>query len=269
MTIKLEELRAFVDGEIDTTRSAEIERLIARDPALGEQAAAMEASRLPYRAAYVNDADTLPEGLRNTVESWVAVSDAAQQQPKAVNKNGRKWMYAAALLGALGLGAIAGRTMTLGSTHTITEQALPQWVERVAEYQSLYVRATVDPLGESSGSAKPDNATSADQLLASVSERTGLKVARPDLSAEGYRFVRAQELGFEGQPLIQLVYLGEGDVPLAFCYMPGDDTVFISGQHAGLSVSSWSHDEQRFVIVADESPETMKRLQQQASSFWL
>ena len=256
MTIKLEELRAFVDGEIDTTRSAEIERLIASDPNLAEQAAAMEASQLPYRAAYMIDEDKPPARLRDTIESWVVVSDAVKHSEPT--KPARpQWMFAAAMVAALGLGAIAS-AMIFATPSTST---LPQWAKRVAEYQSLYVRATVQSSADAAGHA--------DELLAALTQRTGLETARPDLSAEGYTFVRAQELGFEGQPLVQLVYLGDGDVPLALCYMPGTVNGTTTGVHAGLAVTSWSQDKQRFVIVADESPETMERLQQQASSTWL
>ncbi|MEM7257922.1 MAG: hypothetical protein AAF404_11095, partial [Pseudomonadota bacterium] len=82
-------------------------------------------------------------------------------------------------------------------------------------------------------------------------------------------FARAQELGFEGKTLVQVVYTKPGNSPLALCFMAAngesDEAVLISSRH-GLGTASWIQNNQRFVIVGNEPEETLKNLHRLASA---
>jgi anti-sigma factor RsiW len=135
------------------------------------------------------------------------------------------------------------------------------WVERVADYQTLYVANTVK-------NTKP-NLEATIQQLQSLEARSGVQTVLPDLSNEGYQFARVQELGFNGQTLVQLVYTKDGNTPLALCFMlangDSDEELRLATRH-GLGTASWINNNQRFVIVGNETTESLKNLYQLASS---
>ena len=56
MSLELETLRAYADGELPPQQRAEIEAVLASDAEQAAVAAAMFASRLPYRSAFEQQA---------------------------------------------------------------------------------------------------------------------------------------------------------------------------------------------------------------------
>jgi len=101
------------------------------------------------------------------------------------------------------------------------------------------------------------------ELLASVSGDHPMVTGIPDLSEFDYTFARAQQLGFEGNALIQLVYAKEGSSPLALCYMPGAteaDRELAMSQIHDVGAASWVSEFQHFVVIADEPHETLNAI---------
>jgi len=122
-------------------------------------------------------------------------------------------------------------------------------VQRIADYQSLYIENTVVSVSDT-------RVADAMRLLESVNERGGMATGIPDFSAFGYEFARAQELGFEGQTLLQLVYRKPGSPPLAFCYMQdanAETQAVILERYHQLNGASWIEHQQHYVLLADES----------------
>ena len=164
----------------------------------------------------------------------------------------------------------AGRTLAglvpgTGETPRATPDLIAAdalWVERVADYQSLYVPETVGDAGGLEAGRR---------TLERIARETGLATGIPDLSAFGYAFARAQRLGYEGDPLVQLVYTAPGKLPLALCHMPRDgaDAPLVTAERSGLATASWAAAGQRFVLVGEESPERLEGLQAAARTTWL
>ena len=267
MTLSDEELVLYADGALSEERRQEIIQSAAHDPELAEILAALDASRLPYQAAFQQKSEPpVPEHIRNTVRQLInenAQTGAAPEHSVAESANvssseRRVWpswfLQAACLVLSLGVGYIAGSGLLSHDRSTATAGDL-DWVQRVADYQSLYVPNTVRHI-------EVDQAAS-QKTLDTIAKSSGLTTAIPDLTASGYAFVRAQELGFEGEPLVQLVYHKEGRPPLALCYMAASQSnntpVHLQDFH-GLSTASWTDDQQRYVIVAEESAETLTEL---------
>ena len=129
------------------------------------------------------------------------------------------------------------------------------WVERPADYQSSYVANTVnDPL---------PNQVDAVQLLDAIELRSRMRTGIPDLSEQGYEFVRAQELGYMDNPLVQLVHNKPGALPLALCYKPsndGSETELTLEKYHGLNTASWTDRGQRYVIVGSEGTGELQKL---------
>lgn len=175
---------------------------------------------------------------------------------------------AACLLGGIGIGFIAGMQRSISdetthfqlAQHPTASEKHEQLVERIADYQSLYVENTVAALPENSKE-------SATTLLGLLKRQHQINTAIPDFSAFGYEFARAQQLGFEGNILVQLVYKKPGKTPLAFCYMPGasiESLPLNATELHQLQVVSWVAQHQHYVLVADESTLTTQEMQRKA-----
>jgi len=283
MNISDEVLIRYLDKELDEESVIRLEQAITHDEALHSELRALEASRLPYSAAFKQKHPGMPQALREKVNTWMNISTQAviTEQPGAKRGINTAFRGAtqnkaaaqsdaknkASIFGIKGLVAAAfSGAMAAGVLFTLYSPATPEpvtkfqvWIDRVADYQSLYVRETVAHIVD--GRAK------ADALLASMANQHGLPTTIPDLSPLGYELVRAQQLGFEGEPLIQLVYLSDKDVPLALCFMPAetkDASDVMIGQRSNLATGAWLQAGHQYVIVADESPERMQRLVKQA-----
>lgn len=265
MNLKLEELREWVDGETDAERSGVIADAVSNSADLQDLVESLEVSRLPYREAY--DAapyPDMPDGLRQNVDAMLASSGEAQ-----VKRNRFPIPLAAAgLLIAAMAGYLFGTFKdqngtvdpgTFASTNTSTN-TFESFAQAVASYQALYVRETLE------GTVNNNVQAVAARLL----EEADLKLQVPDLTGHGFEFVRAQQLSYNSQPLVQLVYLGDTGLPLAFCFMAEDGGAsdLVLARHHGLQTAEWSGADKRFVIVSDTDNAQLEELYQTSMNQW-
>lgn len=135
------------------------------------------------------------------------------------------------------------------------EREQHEWVEPIVQSQSFYVANTLQHIESDLEAVLAE--------LAKVTQSTQLRTALPDLATEGYTVKRVQELGFLGQPLVQLLYSKADHRPLAICILPargGPDSRLQLDRYHGLGTASWVENDQRFVLVADESHATLQQL---------
>ena len=182
-------------------------------------------------------------------------------------------MFAACLAAGIGVGALlsqlfvpinqsASPVSTAQTSPTTGESKHHRLVKRIADYQSLYVENTVATLSET----RLDDANS---LLDSTATGGEQNYVVPNFSSFGYEFARAQELGFEGQTLVQLVYRKPGTTPLALCFMPDDGAQSLPvnlSEHHQLAAASWVANQHHYVLVAEESNDVLTQLYNTASS---
>jgi len=267
MSVEVEEIRAWVDGELGELRAGEVASAVSSDEKLKRTADALRASALPYREAYEQStvAD-VPESLRLKID---ALKDPATQSTTiGVAKSSsfnpvRMFGIAASVVLAALVGFLAGNHTT-GNVAPDTTASVDilhpeNFAQTVAAYQTFYVRDTLKGID----SVNPDAV--AERLV----DQTGMQVVIPKL--EGYEFKRAQRLSFDGNILLQLVYLGADGVPLALCYMIGQGeggSATTLNNHYGLNTAEWSGNGHRFVIVSDAPESTMGELAQSTKQQW-
>lgn len=235
-------LMSYVDGELSPEQRAEIEAAIAHSDELAARAAALQASVLPYRAAY--DRQTVPpvpESLTRRIEELVSVSTT--QERKASRGSRRfpmQWAAAAFVAGAICSGVLTGY---LGGFNPLKRGADP-WVQSVADYQVLYGRDTVANLREDKASTE--------QVLADIHQRDGMPIAVPDLRQVGLKFKRVQRLNYHDRPLIQMVYLPERGDPVALCVIEENegDAPVRSGQAGEMKTVTWRANRLAYVLLA-------------------
>ena len=280
-----EDLVRYADNTMSTERRDRLVDAAEHDAELAETLAALDASKLPFKAAFDQQPlPPVPDSLRTEIENLVSVANSENVSSiHTARSAGKKplitgWpgylAQAACLVLCVGIGFAIGTakrdtapsnvtSSEVASANAETSGASTQrkWVERVADYQTLYVANTVRGI-------EADLPGTLEQLE-TLEQASGVKTAVPDLSEAGYQFARAQELGFEGKTLVQVVYTKEGNTPLALCYMlangENDQNLILASRH-GLGTASWINNNQRFVIVGNESAENLKSLHRLTSS---
>ena len=263
MTVDETLLRAYVDGELDPATRGQLEQVLAHSPALQTQVAALQASCLPYQAAF--DAQRVPEPparLAQHLADMVAVASAAPRGPVHGGGAGRRSFFGIGLAAAASFAAglalpwrpFVGVAADVSQAHADTTP----WVQAIASYHALYVRETLDQPGDSPARLAT--------LLTGFTAAQRAQIYVPNLQVEGLVFKRVQRLGFEGRPLIQMVYLPASAGPAALCLLPSSGAQRNSAQAVqsssqyGLGVASWAQQGLAFVLVADMPPAATERL---------
>lgn len=292
----------FIDGRFNDEQTAEFLVHMRTDPELETIVRAMQASQLPIEEAYRQQPlPSVPSALREQLESLSTESTletsvrnssngsandsfgnidtdtrleseqlSHNMQPLSNGRMGKLTAYglAACLFSGIGLGAFTTQqylninqsgliSMNPDSVLVPGTSTHNRLVKRIADYQSLYVEKTVAKLSES-------RVEHAMQLLNSTGLNNEAWQTMPDYSSFGYEFARAQELGFEGETLVQLVYRKPGSAPLALCLMPSNsETQTLPmglSKHHELNVASWITESQHYVLVADESDAVLEKM---------
>ena len=233
MSPDLETLRAYADGELPAQLRQALEGAIAADPALAAQLEALFASRLPYQSAFSQEPVAgVPPALQARVAELAAVATASHEvalagAPGRVTQQlgGSPWMWLALLLVSLVVVYAAATQRQRGAAVDIEP-----WVQKVSSYHSMYARETVTDGGI--GLVQT-------QALQRRLRQQGLHLQIPELSAQGLRFYRAQQLQMDGRMVLQLVYLPEQGLPVALCLTPMPEQQERSVAVEGLQALTW------------------------------
>ncbi|MEM8794015.1 MAG: hypothetical protein AAGE61_00500 [Pseudomonadota bacterium] len=215
------DLTAYLDGELEDASERELEMALARDPDLVARLEALDFPRDEVKTAFDTLLDkappppSMPRPLRNT----------GQMRPLLI---------AASLIVGISIGVL----MSSPVTYELTDD----WKLAVANYQALYVAETLtpdDPDPEGTGAR-----------IAAFSETLGRDL-RPALNSVGLTFRRAQILGLNGAPLVQMAYLSEGGVPFAICMTRVDEADYapMAETLVGLAAAHWVDDGIGFLVI--------------------
>ncbi|MEL6374934.1 MAG: hypothetical protein AAFR04_13320 [Pseudomonadota bacterium] len=284
LTFSDEQLTAYLDGEADAALCTQIESALERDAALAARLQALEVDAAAIRATFdalllsappapaavdaaesgrmrVSEAETSERAaLRDVTSQDRASRDATSQGGSAGPSRARRhdgvvtptrpvralaWAACAAgfaLLGGLGGWLAAG------------SQA-QSWDSAAATYHALYVRQTLAPvIAEPARQARE---------LARVSSALGRPLNAADLrSLKDLAYKRAQVLGYEGRPLIQLAFLSRDGVPIALCIIraagsSGSGDV-ATARYDGLNAARWSKDGYDFLLLGNKDAEQLR-----------
>lgn len=242
-----EDLTAYLDGEAPDDLRAEIDAALVTDTALADRLAALDIPLGQIGASFdrlLADAPAMP-----------ALSSAFAPQPANLNR-GVGWLGGAALFGT---GIAAGiAIMMFAAADPPAPPVAPGWKAVVASYQSLYLPATL----------AEDTPTAAQALaqLASVSQLAGADLTSlPDI--EGLTFKRAQILGFNGKPLVQIAFARADGTPVALCIIAANSKEAKAMQAetlGGMAAASWNRDGRAYLLIGGDAAEAT---QSEAAAF--
>ncbi|MBE9603417.1 anti-sigma factor [Acetobacteraceae bacterium H6797] len=185
--IREEDLHAFVDGRLEPARRAEVERLIAAEPALRLRLEAWARQRQALREA----ASALPPGPTPPSLSTTMLLEqhlARRRQP---------WRMAAAAAVIFALGAMSG----MGGSMMMPSPPRPTEIARLQmEAASAYRVFAVDARPMEMDASHPE------ALRAWLAQKLGHAVTLPDLSAQGYHLLGGRVLAAMYGPAGMLIY---------------------------------------------------------------
>lgn len=205
MTISEDRLLAYVDGLLSPEDAADVERQIAGDTEAQELVEALRASDLPYREA----AETLID-----VPDLSHIAALIRQTPAPARRGIvlRFAPIAASIAVVFVAGLLAGQHLFPAAQPEPTKWAV--WVDRIANYQALYSRATL--------AMKNPPAERRVRQMQRVSQAIGANVSAPDLSALSADFKYARLYKIDGEALAQIAYLPKSGAPFSLCLMKTD-----------------------------------------------
>ena len=181
-------LMAYVDGQLASAHSAEVEQWCAQDPALAAEVAALQAQRQALR-------DALDPLLDEPVPARLLLRPA----PPA-----RHWAQAASVALWLGVGALAGGLATrsfMPQPHAVMAQAQDEGAMHfVRQAELAYAVYTPDP-------RRPVEVRNGSDLTTWLSRRLNRPIVAPDALPGGLVLMGGRLLpGMPGKPAAQLMY---------------------------------------------------------------
>lgn len=226
-----EELTAFLDGENEHAPIAEIEAQLRIDSNLRTR---LETLRL-------NSGD-ITEAFNTLLPDAPQAPDFLQEGFKAVQPGRRPWRIAGYAAAAA---LLAGFVGFAGGSYWQARQPAPGWIDVVADYQALYVNGTLAAIDR-----PPEEARSE---LDRVAGSFGKDLSFDALTAnDQLDFKRAQLLGFNGKPLVQLAFLSDAGDPVALCIIksgkPGDAAVTTKSLK-GMRTAIWRKNGYAYVLI--------------------
>jgi anti-sigma factor RsiW len=127
------------------------------------------------------------------------------------------------------------------------------WQGDIAKLHSFFSRDTL--------SAKSDAQSNIEAARFQLANLVKAQIPVPDFSKHGMTFNRAQAFNYQGGRLMQLVYLGKEEPPVALYVMAGGpDAPMNDATYGPTRVVSWAANGAKLVLAGELPPEALKAL---------
>ncbi len=226
-----EELTAFLDGELPFDKAALVEKAVSENDELCTRLEALRVGKSVFLAA----AD---DALRSSPD---------YSAPKVSGSDfsfARIAQYAAILL----VGIVLGTALPIFWGDKPNETT---WMRAVADYQLLYVEETLADASQSDAKTT--------EIFNRFGAQHGLELAEMR-NLPKLQFKRAQILGYEGRPLLQIAYATQSGQPVALCIVRVDeqDRKLSKRAYGALPAYEWVKDGNGFILIGEMSEAEMK-----------
>lgn len=294
------ELVAYLDGMLDDESTEFVERELAKDRDLEARLQLLRDGGRPFAEAFDTLLHEAPEDRLNEIleqiknpppveepepepepepESELEPIEIAAQAPprqrtmarpvRRVETRKEPWggwrMLAAAvvLLAVFAGGILTSRFIPGLGPQVASLPGEKGWRAAVAEYQALFVKATL----EQAGREWPAQADS----LRTAFAHLGLDLAPGKVRVDPLDLKYAGILDFKGKPLVQMAYLYNGETPVSFCIIkngqPAHD--LMTERRQGMNIAHWQTGDYGFMVIGDVPAnavnEIARKLKQQVS----
>jgi anti-sigma factor RsiW len=249
-------LVAYVDGQLARKQASAVERVLQQDDIIAKRVEALKDAHHRLEAAF----DAILAGEEGVVSLpepqapgfHVAWSTAAKVGLAGVS------MVASLVLMIAGYGWPLSVTDFARSSQGLTDpeytgSIAPSWQETAARAQGLLSRESLELRLESE-----DNP---DFMAIRLGQAIDPGFTLLNLDAQGYRFVRAQILRVDEEPLVQILYLGASGAPLAVYAKKSTaaaDPIF--KRYGGIGSVAWSEDGFSYLLAGEADEPALVKL---------
>jgi anti-sigma factor RsiW len=242
-TFTNEELTGYLDGEIAADLAEHIRLAATQDAQLALRIGHLQLDTDQIKHAVdtlLDDSPALPDMLSD------GLSDRPPRSSVGPARVPIRSLIAASLVFLL-LGGALGAYLTSLRGET--------WQDYAATYHALYVNSTLAHVNRTQSTEKAE--------LQRVSDALGKKLpldALSDIAQLDYK--RAQILGFEGQPIVQLAFLSKIGAPVALCIKRvghQSKRAVRSVTMRGMSAVTWSKGNYEFLLVGGRDDDVLAK----------
>ncbi|TWB63287.1 anti-sigma factor family protein [Nitrospirillum viridazoti] len=253
-----EDFQAYVDHALDERRREEVEEYLSTHPDAARRVAAYTAQREALRAALAPIAEEpVPDHLN--LARLVEARQHRQARSWLSGPGAGPWRNIAAAVALVLIGGAGGWSMhgiTAGKASMNPESMLTQ--EAMDNYR-VYAADAVRPVEMHAGEQE--------QLLRWVSQRLDRKVAVPDLSASGYRFMGGRLVATAHGPGAMFFYDDSSGNRIAMLVRPmkqDGDAPMTEHQKDDVGGVTWCNRGMGYSLVADASARALHPLADEA-----
>lgn len=229
--ITLDDLMAYVDGQLDAERRQQVEALIAPDPLVAERVAGMRAQRQALHAHY-DPVLTEPIPLRLLASRRQTGSSLSRVASIAAS------VLIGLALGSAGTWQYLTRTPGMSANVALgrSELDLPRFVHQAAVAHTAYVPDVRRPVEIYSAQEQ--------QLVTWLSKRLGRQLKVPNLASTGFSLVGGRLLpGEVNKPAAQFMYENPAGQRITLYLrgmaQPTPETAFHFAEQDGIATFYW------------------------------
>jgi anti-sigma factor RsiW len=250
-------LVAYVDGQLAPKQARAVDRVLEQDDVLAKRVAALKKAHKRLEAAFDailagEEAELASHPMpqeRGFFVSWSALAQAS--------------LATAGMLLA-GTMLLAGFGWPLKMPQMVWRQPVAVDMEHVGsiprDWQEELVRAQA-LLSRDSLEVGLNSQANAELARFQLARAVGPGLLVPELEAEGLRFMRAQLLRFDGEPVAQLLYLGADGAPLALYAKTGEGSPAPSfKRHGEIGGVAWSQGGITYLLAGESDEASLLRL---------
>ncbi len=232
-----EELTAYLDGELEETAAGALQAALEQNAELRARL-----DRLTLDTSQISSAfDAL-------LASAPQVPDIQQEiaTPRGWSRRKSLGAIAAAVTLSLFVGG--------GAAYLAKRSDLETWDQYVAAYHALYVNGTLARVEQT----EPQAAAQLEQ----ISTALGKPVAYSTVTGlDGLDYKRAQILGYEGRPLLQMTFLSKVGAPIALCIIRSENSRSVPLQvrtMEGMSSAYWAANGYEYLLIGGSDPDLIE-----------
>jgi anti-sigma factor RsiW len=250
-------LIAYVDGQLARKQASAVDKVLEQDDIIAKRVDALKDAHSRLEAAF----DAILAGEQADAETQPVPQGPGLFIPRdTLVKTGLATAGIAAAIALIIAGygwPLAMPNLSSGGIAPADPDYVgslpPTWQEEAARAQALLSRDSVEVGLDSQGNR--------DLIGFQLARTMGPRFALPDLTPQGYRFMRAQLLKFGAEPLAQMLYLGPRGAPLALYVGKGQGTEAPSFRRYGaIAGVTWSQDGLSYLLAGDETEATLLTL---------
>jgi anti-sigma factor RsiW len=245
MSLRDEDLVAFLDNEMAPEERAAVEQAAATDAEVAARLAAIQGQPGALRDAFAPVLLEAPTArLGHMLDSLVV--DGSGLRARGMGKSWTRRQVLAASVALVVAGGLADHAVVSLSS-VLAPQDSGHWRDVVASYARLYTPETLSGI--------PDDPPLRAHELAEVGSIVGLQLNPKTISLPGLVLKRSQSLQYDTVPLAEINYLDAKGRPLALCIVPSHQVP--KGPQLeirrGLNVAFWNDGHHGFMVIGRQS----------------